>query len=150
MNTGCSLGSSRQAPRHFAGGQKLPCLTKGRRPLTVLVVEDEWLVGEVLRDSIEDHGGDVIGVAEAPGQAFELMVEFRPDVVLMDVRLKDGKDGIRVADAIRLLFGTPIVFCTGDADRQTLDRIRRLGCDLLLKPVQPAELAFTILKACGC
>lgn len=122
---------------------------RDRCPLKVLVVEDEWLVAEVLCDSIEEHGGHVIGITESPGRAFELMVEFRPDVVLMDVQLKGGKDGIRIADAIRLLFGTPVVFCTGDGDWRTLERIRRLRCELLLKPVQPAELAFTILKASG-
>jgi DNA-binding response OmpR family regulator len=81
--------------------------------------------------------------------AFGLVVENRPEVVLMDVRLKDGH-GLHAADAMRLLYQTPIVFCTGAADVETIDRIRHfVGAKYLFKPISPGELAHAILEACG-
>jgi CheY-like chemotaxis protein len=127
-----------------------PRLTKDGRPLNVLIVEDDMLVGTVLSEAIEEHGGRVIGLAAEPADAFGLVVEHRPDVVVMDVRLKDGHDGLHAAEAMRLLYRTPIVFCTGYGDSETLKRIQAFGgAECLIKPVLPAELRDAILRACG-
>jgi CheY-like chemotaxis protein len=116
----------------------------------VLIVEDDLMVGTVLSDMIEDCGGHVVGVADLPSDAFGLVVEHRPDIVLMDIRLKDGHDGLHAADAMRLLYRTPIVFCTGYGDPETMRRIERFGgSECLLKPIQPTELCNAILRACG-
>jgi DNA-binding NarL/FixJ family response regulator len=137
-----------------AGSPSLPSsdpqLLKDGRPLTVLIVEDDELVAEILRDAVEDHGGRVAGIAAEPAVAFGLVVENRPDVVVMDVRLKDGHDGLHAADAMRHLYQTPIVFCTGYSDIRTVERIRRFGgAKCLFKPIRPGELARAILGACG-
>jgi CheY-like chemotaxis protein len=125
-------------------------LVKNGRPLAVLIVEDEALVGAVLSDAVEEFGGRVVGVVAAPTEAFGLVVERRPDVVIMDVRLKDGHDGLHAADAMRLLHRTPIVFCTGYGNPETLRRIEKFGgAECLLKPVQPMQLCDAILRACG-
>lgn len=127
-----------------------PRLVRNGRPLTVLIVEDDPMVGAVLSETIEEYGGRVVGVAELPSDAFGLVVEYRPDAVLMDVRLKDGHDGLHAADAMRMLYRTPIVFCTGYGNPETMRRIERFGgSECLLKPVQPAALRDAILRACG-
>ena len=108
------------------------------------------MVGEYLSDAVQEFGGHVIGVAAEPSDAFGLVVEHRPDVVIMDVRLKDGHDGLHAADAMRLLYRTPIVFCTGYGDSETIRRIERFGgCEYLLKPVLPEVLRDALLRACG-
>lgn len=108
------------------------------------------MVGTILSETVEDYGGRVVGVAALPSDAFGLVVEHRPDVVLMDVKLKDGHDGLHAAEAMRLLYRTPIVFCTGYGSPETMRRIEQFGGSAcLLKPVQPAELRDAILRACG-
>jgi two-component system, response regulator PdtaR len=149
MSAEYAWGRARKTRSSAAKGDDSPRLTRDREPLSVLVVEDDRLVGGVLSDAVEDHGGRVVGIAQSPSEAFDMVVEHRPEVVLIDVRLKDGQDGLHVAEAIRSLFGTPIVFCTGAGDGQTIDRIRIFGGELLAKPVQPEELAYAILRACG-
>jgi two-component system, response regulator PdtaR len=115
----------------------------------VLIVEDDALVGRVLSDAVEDYGGRVIGIADIPADAFGLVVEHKPDVVVMDIRLKNGADGLHAADAMRALYKTPIVFCTGYGDPDTIWRIRRFGrTECLFKPVWPQELRDAILRAC--
>lgn len=126
-----------------------PRLVRDGRPLAVLIVEDDLLVGAILAETIEDFGGRVVGIAEEPSQAFGLAVEHKPDVVLMDVKLKDGHDGLHAADAMRVLHGTPIVFCTGHGDAETIARIAAFGgSECLFKPVRPAELRDALLRAC--
>jgi two-component system, response regulator PdtaR len=134
----------------FSQSSSDPQLLKDGRPLTVLIVEDDDLVAEILRDAVEDHGGRVAGIAAEPAMAFGLVVENKPDVVVMDVRLKDGHDGLHAADAMRHLYQTPIVFCTGYSDIRTVERIRQFGgAQCLFKPIRPGELAHAILGACG-
>jgi two-component system, response regulator PdtaR len=125
-------------------------LKKDGSPISVLLVEDDIQVAGLLLEYIEDRGGRVIGTAAEPAEAFGLVVEQKPDVVVMDVRLKDGHDGLHAAEAMRLLHQTPIVFCTGYADVQTVERIRQFGgAPCLFKPVTPTELANAILQGCG-
>ena len=133
-------------PSGNPGGLKQ--LIKNGRPLTVLIVEDDPAAGELLAELIEEFGGHVVGVAAEPADAFGRVVEHRPDVVIMDVRLKDGHDGLHAADAMRLLFRTPIVFCTGYGDAETLGRIATFGgSECLLKPISPGALRDAILRA---
>jgi CheY-like chemotaxis protein len=151
MKTERLFTSARQPRPPHPGPHQARQLVKDGLPLSVLIVEDEKLVSEVLSEVVEDHGGRVVGIAESPAVAFGLMVEHRPDVVLMDLRLKGGQDGLHAADAMRFLYATPIVFCTGYGDPQTVERIRKFGggSQLLFKPIQPAELRDAILRACG-
>jgi CheY-like chemotaxis protein len=140
--------SERRPPKPPADGGESPRLLKHGQPITVLILEDEPLVAATLSEAIEEHGGRVVGIVDLPADAFGLVVERRPDVVLIDVTLRYGRDGIRAAEAIRALHGTPVVFCTGAGDAQTVDRIRAFGGELLLKPVRAKELAEAILRAC--
>jgi len=124
-------------------------LLRDGRPLSVLIVEDDGLVAQVLSDAVEEYGGRVIGIADVPADAFGLVVEHKPDAVVMDIRLKNGADGVHAADAMRTLYKTPIVFCTGYGDPDTIWRIRRFGpTQCLFKPVRPQELRDALLKAC--
>jgi DNA-binding NarL/FixJ family response regulator len=124
-------------------------LERDGRPLSVLIVDDEPLVGMVLSDIVEEHGGRVVGPAESPKRAFALAAEHRPDVIVMDLRLKGGQDGVHAADTIKSVHGTPVVFCSGYDDPEAAARISALGSELLPKPVQPEALCAAILRAGG-
>src|SRR6185295_19674158 len=72
----------------------------------------------------------------------------RPDLVLMDIRIKGDMDGIEAAREIRERFNIPAVYLTAHADRETLDRAKLaepLG--YLIKPFQEAELLASIEMA---
>jgi CheY-like chemotaxis protein len=61
----------------------------------------------------------------------------QPDVVLMDVCLEGGREGIEVARWLREVSDVPIVFVTGYTDRDTIARIHEVvpGAPVLPKPV---------------
>jgi CheY-like chemotaxis protein len=81
----------------------------GRR---VLVVEDDWLVGEVLCLELEDSGAEVLGPAVSLTQALSLLEEHGlPDAAVLDVELKHAKS-YPVAERLAAE-QVPVVFTTG-------------------------------------
>jgi CheY-like chemotaxis protein len=67
---------------------------------------------------------------------------FRPDVILADYHLDDGRNGLDAVHALRLAAGRaiPAIIITADHSPVIADAARELDCELLLKPVRPAEL----------
>jgi len=72
------------------------------RPLVrVFIVEDSPLIRKRIIENLQALGGfDVIGYAEAEGAAVAAIVAAKPDVVITDIRLKDG-NGIEVVRQLR-------------------------------------------------
>jgi CheY-like chemotaxis protein len=113
--------------------------------LRVLVVEDEALIAEDLAETVRELGAAVVGIAATAEEAIRIAAACRPDVVLMDIRLRSVADGIDAATAIRAMINPVIIFCTGNGDYTTQRRIDAFGnAQLLLKPVNSAELAQAI------
>jgi CheY-like chemotaxis protein len=75
-------------------------------------------------------------------------MEDLPDVVLMDVCLEGGREGIEAARWLREVCDVPIVFVTGYADRDTIERIheRVPGAPVLPKPVYKDRLADAVAE----
>jgi CheY-like chemotaxis protein len=118
------------------------------RLLQVLVVEDDALIAADLALTVEEMGAAVVGIAASAKEAVRLAAEHRPDVVLMDIRLRGVEDGVVAAQAIRDLIDPAIIFCSGNGDCTTRRRIGAFGnTQLLLKPVTPEELIEAIGQA---
>ena len=129
--------------RHYAWNKKR--LIKDGEPLRVLIVEDEALIALDYASTIEEHSGIVVGFAQTPWQALALAMRHRPDVAIVDIRLRDSGDGIESAHGIVAL-GTRVVFCSGNGDPASLERVRAFEkARLLLKPVLPLELIDALL-----
>ncbi len=107
----------------------------------ILIVEDEFLIVMSLSMLIEDLGMDVCATAATADDAVALAREFRPSIVLMDVRLQGERDGVDAAIAIRALVGSKIIFLSGSRDAKTTARIRLADpTAVLFKPVSDREL----------
>jgi two-component system, response regulator PdtaR len=106
--------------------------------MVVLVVEDEVIIAYCSAAILEDAGLTVLGPAHTSGEALELARKRRPDVALIDIDLEIPAAGIGLAQQLRTLYGTAIVFTTGqmDAARAHSD----LAAAALSKPYDPSEL----------
>jgi AmiR/NasT family two-component response regulator len=101
-----------------------------------------------LQSMIVDAGGEVLGIAAKASDAEQLAQALRPDIILMDVRLRGERDGIASAHAIRTLLDAPIIFVTGNEDPDTVARIRAASGGLPVhKPVHPRALIDAVLVA---
>jgi CheY-like chemotaxis protein len=111
----------------------------------ILVVEDEWLVAQGLKENLLDLGYDVVGLAASGEEALALAAARRPDLVLMDILLKGDMDGIEAAEHLRRSFELPALFLTAYADSQTLGRAKVTEpYGYLLKPFEVRELHSAI------
>jgi DNA-binding NarL/FixJ family response regulator len=111
-----------------------------------LIVEDEPFVALDLEDAMVELGFYVCGVAPTQDRAWSLAASEQPDVVLMDVCLEGGREGIEAARWLREVCRAEVVFITGHTDRATLERIHDQvpGAPVLSKPVSHAHLAEVV------
>jgi CheY-like chemotaxis protein len=111
----------------------------------VLIVEDETLIAEELRERLSQFGYSVIAAVDTADEGIAIATRERPDLVLMDIRLKGEKDGVQAAQEIRQQVDIPIVYVTAYSDRLTVDRARQTDHDAyVLKPFHRRELQSTI------
>lgn len=118
------------------------------RPNRILVVEDEGIVSRDIQNRLTSLGYVVAGSAETGVEAIRLAGERRPNLVLMDVRLKGDMDGVEAAEHIRANWQIPIVYLTAYADDATLQRARVTEpFGYILKPFEERELPTVIEMA---
>lgn len=126
------------------GGEARIGRADGSRP-SVLIVDDDFLIAEYLREVVEDAGCRVCATAATAEDAVAEALRFRPDVVLMDVRLRGAGDGVDAALRIHARLGTPVVFITGSNEPETM---RRIQADhprgILVKPILPEQLVASL------
>src|SRR5471032_3361012 len=72
---------------------------------SVLIVEDERIVAKDLQQTLAGLGYDAFAIASSAEEAIARVSERRPDVVLMDIRIKGERDGIQTAEILRRQFG---------------------------------------------
>ncbi|MBC8550420.1 MAG: response regulator [Candidatus Brocadiales bacterium] len=77
-----------------------------------LIVEDEVIVARDLQRSLEKMGHPVASMVPSGEQAIEKIENEVPDLVLMDIELQDGMDGIETAELIHSRFDVPVIFLT--------------------------------------
>lgn len=119
-----------------------------RRP-RALIVEDEIMIALDLEDTMLALGFDSCGLAPSERSARSLAMSDQPDVVLMDVCLEGGREGIETARWLREVCGASVIFVTAKADEGTLARIhdRVPGAPVLSKPVYRKHLAKAVSEA---
>ena len=92
-------------------------------PPPVLNVEDERIIAMATTVNLKRMGCKVIGTAPSGQEAIDTVAEHRPDVVLMDIMLEGGMDGIEAAHRIREANpDLPIIYCTAYTDTGTRHR----------------------------
>lgn len=111
-----------------------------------LIVEDEIFFALNLEADMHALGFDICDLAANGQQASRLAMSNHPDVVLMDINLEGGREGIEVARWLSKVCEAPIVFVTGYTDRDTVDRIHEQvpGAPVLSKPVYGDRLADAV------
>lgn len=99
-----------------------------------LIVEDELLFALNLEAEMHTLGFDVCDLAANGHQASILAMSNQPNVVLMDINLEGGREGIEVARWLRMVCEAPIVFISGYTDRDTVERIHKQVPDAPVLP----------------
>jgi two-component system, response regulator PdtaR len=114
-----------------------------------LIVEDEILIALDLEDAMSALGFEVCGLASTADTARSIAIDNQPDVVLIDVNLEGGREGIEAARWLREVCETAVVFVTSYNDHDTVERIHEQvpGAPVLPKPVYRERLADAVAEA---
>jgi excisionase family DNA binding protein len=122
-------------------------LRSGSGKPRVLVVDDEASIREVIAEHLTTRGVYEVSVAADGFEAGRLVATFRPDVVLLDLRMP-GVDGFQICRTIKAdpeTSGTIVIAMTGFYSPETEARILECGAvRCFAKPVEPSTLASFI------
>lgn len=111
----------------------------------IVIVEDEAVVAEDLRATLIKLGYRVIGMADTGADAIAVAERERPDIVLMDIRLKGAMDGIEAAETITVQQNIPVTYLTAYADDKTLERAKAtMPYGYILKPFDERDINTTL------
>jgi AmiR/NasT family two-component response regulator len=113
----------------------------------VLIAEDDYLVGEVIKRALKQIDFELVGKASNGIEAVEMAASLRPDVILMDIQMPK-LDGLEAARQIQGQCPIPIVILTAHESRSLVDKASEAGvAAYLTKPPKRAEIERAIIVA---
>ncbi len=116
----------------------------------ILVVEDVGLIALDIKTMLFSIGFSDIKVAYNGTEAIRLSKTFLPDLVLMDIMLGDGINGIETARKILKDYKIPLIYITGSTDIETQEEaLKTSPVSIINKPVHLPELEFAVKSALG-
>lgn len=114
----------------------------------IMIVEDDGVLALDLSQMIRNLGYAVAGIATSGEEAVVRAAEFRPDLILTDVGLRGGTDGIRAAEIIVASQDSAVILMTAGEDHATVERARGIRpYGFLKKPFSMLELRGAIETA---
>ncbi|WP_304238244.1 LytTR family DNA-binding domain-containing protein [Jiulongibacter sediminis] len=116
------------------------------KPITILVVEDEMIIGAKISLLLTKLGYEVTGIVPKGEEAILHIQQNAPDIVLLDIHLRGQMDGIDTArEILKEGHKTVLIYLTANTDEETFNRAKQTRpFAFLSKPIQPQELQRTI------
>ncbi|MBN8865839.1 MAG: LytTR family transcriptional regulator DNA-binding domain-containing protein [Sphingobacteriales bacterium] len=115
--------------------------------IKILIVEDELVVAEDIAGRLELCGYEIAGIADSSEQAVEIACRQKPDLCLVDIRIRGAVDGI---DTVLLLTqklgtGVPVIYLTAFSDAAILNKAKlTYPAAFIVKPFRDRELQIAI------
>jgi DNA-binding NarL/FixJ family response regulator len=119
---------------------------EGQPPITVVLVDDEHLIRAALARALSDGGVELVGEAVNGEDAIEVVVDVRPDVVLMDLRLP-GPSGVQAIEQLGLLApASRVLVLTRSEQNRVVEAIIAGASGYILKSA-PADAIISAVRA---
>jgi CheY-like chemotaxis protein len=130
------------------GGEEPPVSPERLR---ILIVEDDTIIAWTLEALLSEMGHEVVDIAPTGERALASAAEFEPDLVMMDINLGSGMNGIEAAEGISRSHAARVVFVSAYGDPETRDKVQQAvpGAQILTKPVDAQALTRTLSKIRG-
>lgn len=113
--------------------------------IKILIVEDELIIAEDMRELLESMGYSVPYVAMNLKEAIDAIEKHKPDMLIIDIMMGGRPSGIELARYVRSNCDLPFIFCTSHADKATVEEAKTTKPNgYLLKPFNSDELYSSI------
>ncbi len=121
---------------------------KSKRNGLILLVEDEVLVGMMLKKKIQAHGYDTSEIITTGEEAVSCALRDKPDLLFMDVALPGKIDGVEAARQIKEKLDIPVIFFTGNhRDKQLIERSKELSPIAILDKLGSFEAVIRAVES---
>ena len=112
----------------------------------VLIVEDEILLAQDIKQILTAMGYEIIGTAPTAIMALQLLEKnHEVDIILIDIILKGDIDGIELANLVNLKYNIPFIFLTSHADNALVERAKSVNpYAYILKPFNGRQICVAI------
>ena len=113
-----------------------------------MIVEDENIVAEDLKQRLESMGYNIVGIASNGKDAIKKCKDTNPDLILMDIILKGNIDGIKTAQNIIKHHNIPHIYLTGNYDKKIMKKAKTTQpSSYITKPFDDSEIQNAIQMA---
>ena len=113
--------------------------------LNILIVEDEPLIADQIEQHVLDSGFKSAGIADNFNDTKELLQKGNPDLILLDINLGDGPDGVDIAHYINQHYKKPFIFISSNTDTKTLERVKLTNpFGFIVKPFKAGDIQTQI------
>jgi len=124
-------------------------LSSARRPVRVVIAEDEAIIRLDLKELLVEEGYDVVGETGRGDEAIELVRDLEPDLVILDIKMP-GLDGLSAARHVAGERMAAVLILTAFSQRELVEQARDAGAlAYLVKPFQKSDLIPAIEIALG-
>ncbi len=111
----------------------------------ILIVEDDVLTANIIKKYLTANGYDVTAIAPNATQTFFELEKVKPDLILMDIVLRNSIDGIEIAKLVKEKYDIPIIYLTSDSSESTIARAKITEpFGYLVKPVDSKILITNV------
>lgn len=111
----------------------------------ILIVEDEVLIAEYLKDILYSFGFEQVQLAHTIPQVKDVIALFNPEIILLDIRMENERTGISIAEDMCRQQGIPFIYITAHSDEQTmLAALATKPAGYITKPVKKADVYAAI------
>lgn len=116
------------------------------KDIKVLIVEDDPLIAEDIRELLSEMDYTVVGIAYNKLSALEFLKNDKPQIALLDINLGNNTDGITIAEVINELYKIPFVYLTSYATKIILDKVKHTHpMGYVVKPFNEQDI-FTAIE----
>jgi two-component system response regulator LytT len=113
--------------------------------LKILIIEDEMIISESVKQSLLKLNYDVVGIASKYIHALEMLESLEVNLVLIDINLNGLKSGIDLAKHIQENYNIPFIYVTANNDSQTFEKAKNTRpSGYLVKPFSEENLYSAI------
>lgn len=118
------------------------------KKINIMIVEDESIIALNIKETLLELGYSVIGIASDAEKAHKLLSEYKPDLILMDIFLRNGDNGIVLAKEINEMYACPIIYLTANHESKTIaEASKSAPYGYMVKPFKYQDLHSTIVVA---
>jgi len=116
-----------------------------KNQLNILVVEDDPIIAQLIEHYLTKFGHRVLDCVDNSERALDLIHNFKPDLVILDINIEGSKDGVDVASVIQSKYKIPFIFLSALSDQETIERAKNVKpIGYVVKPFKESDLYATI------